>query len=73
MKRLITISCAALALGVVLASVPCFAQGPAGLNYGAGGGMDRPWSGTAAGQNNPISGSPQDPGMQHRPVGVPAR
>ncbi len=84
MKRLITISCVALALSV--ASVPSFAQnssdnatitknvthkkthklaqGPAGLNYGAGGGMDRPWVGPASGQSNPISGSPQDPGMR---------
>lgn len=90
MKRLITISCAALALSVALASVPSFAQsssgnapiaknvkkhkkthklaqGPAGLNYGAGGGLDRPWIGPATGTNNPISGSPQDPAMQHRP------
>lgn len=42
------------------------AQGPAGLNYGAGGGLDRPWIGPATGQSNPISGSPQDPGMQRR-------
>ncbi len=48
------------------------AQGPAGLNYGAGGGYDRPWTGSAAGQNNPISGSPQDPGMR-KPLSVPAR
>ena len=91
MKRLISISCAALALSVVLASVPSFAQspsdsapiaknvkthklaqGPAGLNYGAGGGMDRPWTGPASGKDNPISGSSQDPGMR-RPLGVPAR
>jgi len=73
MKRLITISCAALALGVVLASVPCFAQGPAGLNSGAGGPGFPPWAGPANNFSNPISGSPQDPGMQHRPLGVPAR
>ena len=48
------------------------AQGPAGLNYGAGGGYDRPWTGPAAGQSNPISGSPQDPGMR-KPLSVPAR
>lgn len=96
MKKLITISCAALALSVALASVPSFAQspsdgtpaaknvqkhkkthklaqGPAGLNYGAGGGYDRPWTGPAAGQKNPISGSPQDPAMTHKPLGVPGR
>ena len=96
MKRLIIVSCAALALGVALTSVPSFAQsspnnvkitknvkkhkktdqlaqGPAGLNYGAGGGMDRPWIGPATGVQNPISGSPQDPAMQHKPLGVPAR
>lgn len=89
MKRLITISCAALALSVALASAPSFAQsssgnttitknvkshkkthkvaqGPAGLNYGAGGGLDRPWIGPATGIQNPISGSPQDPAMQRR-------
>lgn len=49
------------------------AQGPAGLNGGnAGGPGYSPWAGPANGQNNPVSGSPQDPGMQHRPLGVPA-
>jgi len=91
MKRLIAISCAALAVSVASASVSSFAQnssdnasiahnkthklaqGPAGLNYGAGGGLDRPWVGPASGVQNPISGSPQDPAMQHRPLGAPSR
>ena len=47
------------------------AQGPAGLNYGAGGGLDRPWIGPATGQNNPVSGSALDPGMR-KPL-VPGR
>jgi hypothetical protein len=43
------------------------AQGPAGLNGGnAAGPGFAPWAGPANGQNNPISGSPQDPAMQHR-------
>lgn len=49
------------------------AQGPAGLNGGnAAGPGYAPWTGPANGQNNPISGSPQDPGMR-KPLGVPAR
>lgn len=47
------------------------AQGPAGLNFGTSGGLDCPWIGPATGQSNPISGSPQDPGMR-KPL-VPAR
>jgi len=72
MKRMIVISCAALALA--LASAPSFAQGPGGLNGGnAGGPGFSPQAGPATGYNNPISGSAQDPAMQHRPLGVPAR
>jgi len=98
MKRYITVSCAALALSVALASVPSFAQsassgdnapiaknvkkhkkthklaqGPAGLNGGnAAGPGYAPWAGPANNYNNPISGSPQDPGM-HKPLGTPSR
>lgn len=40
------------------------AQGPAGLNFNSTGPNSYPWSGPANGRDNPISGSPQDPGMR---------
>ena len=49
------------------------AQGPAGLNGGnAAGPGYAPWAGPANGYNNPVSGSPQDPGMR-KPLAVPGR
>lgn len=53
MKRMISVSCAVLALSVALASVPAFAQGPSGLNFSGGGPNQFPWSGAANGQVNP--------------------
>lgn len=46
------------------------AQGPAGLNFG-GAPAATPQFGTATGVHNPISGSPQDPGIR-RPLAPPA-
>jgi len=46
------------------------AQGPAGLNFG-GAPAATPQFGTATGVHNPISGSPQDPGMR-KPLAPPS-
>jgi len=74
MKKMIIISCAALALSVAFASAPSFAQGPGGLNGGnAGGPGYSNWAGPENNWNNPVSGSAQDPAMQHRPLRLPGR
>jgi hypothetical protein len=71
MKVMYLVAAVTVAVIVGTAVSPSFAQGPAGLNFSGGGPMQYPWSGTASGHDSPVSGSAQDPDMQHAPVSVP--